>query len=172
MRNSYMLAIGKHFQQVQCQCVGNGSVYEDIIHTGGDPIPSKSELDAVILADTREAMWQRIKDERDRRKTNGVLVTIPGETTQKWFHSDDTSRIQQIALAMMGASLPQNLQWKTLDGSYVIMTQALAMTIFQTSAYFDQMNFANAEQHRLAMLQVASPDDYDFSSGWMPTFGE
>ncbi len=113
--------------------------------------------------------WDQIKAERDRRKSGGVMVSVDG--VDKWFHSDDASRIQQIALVMFGAAVPP-VQWKTMDGTFVGMTQALANQIFQTAAASDQAIFAKAEEHRIAMEASADPETYDFSTGWPLTYGE
>lgn len=110
------------------------------------------------------AAWERIKNERDRRKYLGVKVG------QHWFHSDDSSRIQQLALAMMGNAIPPGLQWKTLTLSpppvFVNMTPALAQGIFQMTAASDAAIFAAAEAHRQAMEASAEPQDYDITGGW------
>ncbi|OWW18404.1 DUF4376 domain-containing protein [Noviherbaspirillum denitrificans] len=112
-----------------------------------------------------QVVWERIKEERDRRKVGGVRVG------DKWFHSDDTSRIQQIGLVMMGANIPAGLQWKTMDGSFIAMTPALAAQIFQAVAAHDQAVFAKAEQHKAAMEAAANPATYDFSAGWPSIYG-
>ena len=106
------------------------------------------------------AKWEEIKAERDRRQF--LPITVNG----KQFHSDQNSRIQQIGLVMMGANIPANLQWKTMDDTFVTMTQALAGQIFSVTATHDQAVFAAAETHRAAMLQSSDPASYDFSSGW------
>ena len=133
-----------------------------IITTGseGKPIlvePSKPNAAKV---------WDSIQAERDRRKEGGVKVGA------KWFHSDDGSRIQQMGLVMMGASLPVDLQWKTMDGSFITMTPALAQQVFAAVAASDQAIFAVAEQHRVAMEASADPASYDFSAGWPKIYGE
>jgi hypothetical protein len=110
--------------------------------------------------------WESIKAERDHRQKAGVLVQ------GKWFHSDDSSRIQQLGLVMMGTNMPANLEWKTMDGSFVIMTPSLASQIFTGTALRDQAIFARAEQHRAAMQASANPEAYDFSAGWPLGFGE
>lgn len=116
------------------------------------------------LADRQAAAWERIKRERDRRKYLGVKVGA------HWFHSDDASRIQQLALVIMGAKIPPGLKWKTLTFTQppvlVTMTPALAQGIFQATAASDAAIFAAAEAHRLAMEASAEPQDYDISSGW------
>ena len=107
--------------------------------------------------------WERIKHERDRRKSLGVKV---GE---HWFHSDADSRIQQLSLFVMGAAVPP-VQWKTLTLSgppvFVTMTQALAGGIFQGTAASDAAIFAAAEAHRVAMQASSAPEQYDASTGW------
>jgi hypothetical protein len=123
---------------------------------------------AAILELKRRNKWLEIQTERDRRKWGGVFVP----TVSKWFHSDDSSRIQQIGLLLMGASLPPNLLWKTLDSTFVIMTPVLASTIFSLTAANDVALFAAAEQHRAQMLALADPSDYTFATGWPATFDD
>ena len=122
------------------------------------------------LADPPKAnafqVWDGIKAERDRRKAGGIKVGA------KWFHSDDGSRIQQMGLVMMGASIPAGLQWKTMDGSFITMTQALAGNVFAAAAASDQAVFAAAETHRVAMEASADPASYDYSGGWPKIYGE
>lgn len=127
---------------------------------GGIPTPP----DVLNPKDTK---WQSIKAERDRRKSQGGV-----KVGTKWFHSDDGSRIQQIGLVMMGAGIPANTQWKTMDGSFVTMTQTLAGQIFQASAANDMAIFAAAEAHKAAMEASADPASYNFSTGWPKAFGE
>ena len=122
---------------------------------------------AANLAAARAAKWEAIKAERDRRKYLGVKVV------GHWFHSDDPSRIQQLALVMMGAGIPPGLQWKTFTLTpppvFVTMTQTLAQQIFQATALSDQSIFSVAESHRIAMEASDRPDLYDFNSGWPAT---
>ena len=133
--------------------IGSDETYSD-----NQPIPSTVQIKA--------RAWDAIKAERDRRKSGGVKVGA------KWFHSDDGSRIQQIGLVMMGASIPANLQWKTMDGTFITMTQTLASQVFQAVAASDQAIFAAAETHRAAMEASADPASYDFSTGWPKVYGE
>ena len=118
---------------------------------------------APLLQRQTEA-WERIKAERDRRKYLGVKVGA------HWYHSDDSSRIQQLALAMMGAAIPAGLQWKTLTTTpppvFVAMTPALAQGIFTATAASDAAIFAAAEVHRVAVEAMSDPENYDCSGGW------
>lgn len=168
------MVIGFNHPTVQCRCTGDGSIYENIIWESGDPIPSKASLDVEIVAANQATMWNRIKQERDSLRALGVRVNCgndnEGNPIYKFFNSDETSRIQQLSLVMMGSNIPSNLQWKTMDNSFVTMTPTLATTIFQTTAYYDQTNFANAEIHRAAMMASNDPLNYDYSTGWLPSY--
>lgn len=115
------------------------------------------------LPEPYQTPWERIKAERDRRKALGVKVG------DHWYHSDADSRIQQISLFVMGASVPP-IQWKTLTTTpppvFVTMTQALAAGIFQNTAASDAAIFAAAETHRVAMEAMPDPENYDCTTGW------
>lgn len=124
-------------------------------------------LPPISLATKKVMAWGAIKAERDRRiQSSGYKVGT------KWFHSDTFSRTQQMGLVMMGASIPANTPWKTMDGTTVVMTQTLAGQIFATAAGSDIAIFAAAETHKAAMEASADPATYDFSTGWPKGFGE
>lgn len=117
-----------------------------------DPIP-----------ELQDAMWIKIQAVRDTKKSSGVTV---GDYK---FHSDEASRIQQLALVLMGQNIPLNLQWKTIGGTFVVMTPTLAMQIFSATAARDAAIFSSAETHKTAMKQIGEwelIERYDFSSGW------
>lgn len=123
--------------------------------------PEQAEVNR---AAARQAKWEGIKAERDRRKFLGVKVGA------HWFHSDDSSRIQQLALAMMGNAVPAGLMWKVLTLTpppvFVEMTPALAQGIFQATAASDAAIFAAAEAHRVEMEASPAPEGYNFSADW------
>lgn len=163
---SYIEVLAAKFPRVQVTATSEGTDYEYIRWQSGEPLPSKAELDLLKLEMDRDRVWRRIQEIRDTRKAGGVKVG------DNWFHSDDTSRIQQLGLVMFGANLPTNIQWKTMSNNYVLMTPQLAQQIFMSVAINDQKIFAQAEVHRLNMLKTANPYEYDFSTGWQPIFGE
>lgn len=123
------------------------------------PAPTASEV--------KVGKWDAIKTERDRRTDNGGYMV-----GDKWFHSDQKSRSQQLGLVLLGANIPAGLQWKTMDGSFVTMTQPLAGQVLAAAAASDQAIFTAAETHRQAMEASADPAAYDFSTGWPKFFGE
>ena len=118
------------------------------------------EIEEAKAAEARVEIWERIKVYRDLRKEQGVSVS------GKWFHSDTASRIQQLGLVMMGANIPANLQWKTMDGSFVTMTQQLAGQIFQATAASDMAMHAVAESHKANLAASGDPQTYNWKAGW------
>lgn len=110
-----------------------------------------------------EIKWNAIKQHREALTGSGVKVGT------KWFHSDPGSRIQQLGLVLMGANVPA-VQWKTMDGTFVAMTPTLAGQIFQATAASDMAIFALAETKLAELKAAASPEDYDWSTGWPATY--
>jgi hypothetical protein len=75
----------------------------------------------------------------------------------------------------LGANIPAGLQWKTMNGSFVTMTPALAQEILVTGAMSDQAIFAKA-QVKIAEVEALKSAtevlEYSVNSGWPLIFGE
>lgn len=164
MHNNYIELITQYYPGVYVSTTGDLNDYDALVHRGGLPMPSKAELDIKRSELIKLDVWRKIQAERDRRKSGGVKVG------DYWFHSDDTSRIQQMALVIFGDNLPEGIMWKTMDGSFVLMTPTLIQQIFMASASQDIAIFSAAEQHKAQMIASANPEQYDYqSSGWPDT---
>jgi hypothetical protein len=122
-----------------------------------------------VLADppkpSAEQIWSLIKAKRDRLTEHGGC-----KVDGKWFHSDSMSRSQQLSLVLLGSNLPANLQWKTMDGSFVTMTPQLAQAVMEGASANDLAIFAAAEIHRSELEASDNFEKYDFSSGWPELF--
>ncbi|WFF38033.1 DUF4376 domain-containing protein [Moraxella nasibovis] len=115
-------------------------------------------VDKAVL---QSQIWEQIKAHRHAVTRGGVYV----KSVKKWFHTDDSSRTQYLALQIL-PELPADLMWKTMDNSFVKLTKPLLTELAMTILANEQADFANAERHRMAMLQVDNPLDYDYSDGW------
>lgn len=109
----------------------------------------------------QDEIWQAIKQKRRTITHGGVYI----KSVKKWFHTDDSSRTQYLALQIL-PELPSELMWKTMDNSFVKLTKPLITELAMTILQSEQADFANAEKHRLAMLQAQNPLEYDYSKGW------
>lgn len=138
------------------------SVYEDggFIYVQALDGTSREATADEIRAAKVAAVAEQIKAERDRRKGLGCTVG------PHRFHSDDPSRIQQLGLVMMGASMPAGIKWKTMDGTFADMTPTLAQQIFAAQAQRDTGLFAVCEQHIAGARAADDPLKYDYSAGW------
>ncbi len=155
-----------HYEQ-QWEVVPRFVEYTDennVLHTVAEQEAIAIALD---LQTKRNSKWEAIKTERDKRTQQGGY-----KVGAKWYHSDTFSRSQQLGLVIMGANIPSGMQWKTLDGSFVVMTPTLAAQIFNAAAAQDQAIFSKAEEHRVAMEASADPAAYDFSGGWPAAYVE
>ncbi|WP_211440912.1 DUF4376 domain-containing protein [Collimonas humicola] len=118
------------------------------------------------LAELQAQNWANIKNLRSVKQNGGVVVG------KSWFQTDANSRIQYLALVMMGANLPADIQWKLYDNSFVTMTQQLAAQVFTALATSDQAIFAHAEQLKASMMALSDPSNFDATQGWPKIYGE
>jgi len=132
------------------------------------------------LEDRQNSVWEKIKAERDRRKTLGIQVG------SYWFHSDVDSRIQWLGLKdtardmiMDGADKTSNISiggspvlWKTLSGAFIPVNIQLAMDVNNATKVLDADLFKNAELHRANMIKSSNPEEYDYSTGWPLSYKE
>jgi hypothetical protein len=82
----------------------------------------------------------------------------------KWFHTDVKSKQQQMALKECGDSLPANTMWKTMVGSFVLMTSALALELF-----FAQVA---REMQIFGICEAKQGDDTPVADGWPARYVE
>ena len=144
----------------------NQDYVEYLLWLAGGNAPEPEAAYLANLSLVQAEMWRRIKVYRDLRSdASGYLVS------GKWFHSDQKSKVQQVALVLAGASLPP-FQWKTMDGSFVTMTPALAVAIFQAAMQKDAEIFGIAEQHKANMMASTDPLSYNYKTGWPQGYGE
>ena len=129
-------------------------------------------------AEIKAAQWDAIKARRDAIKAGGVKAGT------KWYHSDETSRTQYIWLLRMADAAAaaggtgsttlqyggQDIQWKTMDGTFIKMTVQRANDVFNAVSGLDFAAFGAAETHKAAMEASADPAIYDFAAGWPATF--
>lgn len=121
------------------------------------------------LESVRSYWWNMIKTYRDDLTRNGGCFV-----SGKWFHSDTDSKQQQMALAIIGAGLPVGKQWKTMDGSFITMTQQLAADIFTAQIARELSIFENAETLKASMAAMTFEQlvQFDITAGWPDRYTE
>lgn len=97
--------------------------------------------------------WNKIKDLRDTLTDSGGCLV-----SDKWYHSDPKSKVQQLALTMAGAAVPA-IPWKTMDGSFVTLTATLVGQLFHAQMVREQAIFAHAEA-------LKDDPNADINAGW------
>lgn len=117
----------------------------------------------------RAEVWEKIKAKRDQlRFDGGVKVGV------HWFKSTSVATSEYNTLLQLSAGIPDTTVlragWRTMDGSTVDMTPALAKQILTAGvaqvAAIDDV----AQAHRAAMEAAADPAVYNFSANWPATF--
>lgn len=130
----------------------------------------KDILDGPIYVPTKEEVqqekWQGIVTIREKRSMGGVNVQ------GKWFHSDTHSLVQYLALLAAGPNLPPGIRWKTMDGSFVVMTPALVQQVYSTAVISNNAIFQHAEVLRATMMTLKNPEAFDVSTGWPQVYAD
>ena len=100
---SYIEAIGEGFPTVQVSSLGDGTNYDMLVWSAGDPMPTKAALDTYILALTKKNMWRLIQDEREDRSQRGGY-----KVGTNWYHSDQAvfGRAEFHRASMMASATP------------------------------------------------------------------
>lgn len=144
------------------------------INTYGDTVEfiSTENLDpeATILAHfdngstrTKNRIWEDIKTKRDTLvQLGGCLVST------NWYHSDTHSKMQQLTMNIKG--VPADTYWKTMSGSFVLMTTQLINDIVAAQMVQEGTIFTAAETHKTALFASSTPETYDYSTGWPGTY--
>lgn len=157
---------GKWYQR--WEAVSKFQEYTDdlgVIHTVAE---QEEAAIASHIAKLKDEKWNHIKLYRDNLTQTGGY-----KAGDKWFHSDTFSRSQQLGLVLLGNNIPSGLMWKTMDGSFIEMTQALAQEVFQAATIQDSSIFAYAESIN---KQIQDSNDlefiqsFDIKSGWPETY--
>lgn len=91
--------------------------------------------------------WQRVKDERLRKISSGVLV----KSTGKVFQTDINSLTQYASIAgMIALDNYEPIEWKTEDNSFVLLTVEVFKELQKEINKNTQAAFSIAEQNRVA----------------------
>lgn len=120
------------------------------------------------ITELKAQKWNEIKEHRSALTINGGY-----KASGKWFHSDPFSRSQQLGLVLLDTNIPTGLLWKTMDGSFIEMTPALAKGVFQAATIQDTLLFAHAEGLNTSLQALTSPDEiasFAIKEGWPETY--
>ena len=129
-----------------------------------------AETAAALKQAQQEEMWTRIKAKREEQRYGGAYIPA----LKKWLQTDEPSRTQYLQLQLLEAKglFKQPVRWKTMDNSFIGLDAAAVTAIALQIMDNEQVDFANAERHRAAMLKADNPLDYDYSDGWTEIYQE
>lgn len=121
------------------------------------------ELFRARLETQQDLMWERIKERRLRAITSGVYIT----SVDKNFHTDTISVTTYSTVAgMIALDNYTPIQWKTMDNTWVLLTEALFKELQTSMSNKTAANYMVAEQHKVNMLLLENPLEYDYTTNW------
>lgn len=119
------------------------------------------------LAGAKEQAVYNIKKHRDTLTADYIIID------GHHFHSDASSRIQQLSLTKMGQAqqVPPGLMWQTKNHGLIELTNETAAQFEMVTLEHDMRLFANAQRHIAAveaLEDIQAVLDYDYTTGWQP----
>lgn len=130
------------------------------------------ETDSIIIDDAlvdikktndQTLIWEQIKELRQQKMSQGVHV----KSVDKHFHTDESSFSQYAHIAtLLSLGLFQSKNWKTIEGDFVELTEALFSELQLAISIHTEKVYAKAEYHKYMMLEMDDPNIYDFNTGW------
>lgn len=108
-----------------------------------------------------------IKSHRDMLTADYIIID------DHHFHSNASSRIQQLSLTKMGQAgqIPSGMMWQTKNHGLIELTNEIAAQFEAETLAHDMRLFTTAQQHIVAveaLENVQAVIDYDYSEGWQP----
>lgn len=133
---------------------------------GEDNIPCWADI-IIKIEDVKAEVITKIKALRDFITADYIIIQ------GNHFHSDTSSRIQQMSLTKMGLAgqIPAGLMWQTKNLGLLELTNEIAAQFESVTMDHDMRLFANAQRHIAAveaLEDIQSVQAYDYSTGWQP----
>lgn len=115
----------------------------------------------------RQVKTVEIKRHRDHITADYIIID------GHHFHSDASSRIQQMTLTKMGLAgqIPKGLMWQTKNHGLIELTNDIAARFEAETMAHDMRLFATAQRHIAAveaLTDMQAVMDYDYNTGWQP----
>ena len=127
------------------------------------------QLERLNLEKIYEEKWEKIKEIRTFKMSDGVLIQSIG----KWFHTDLYSKQQIQALVVTNLiGIYKTTAWKTLDNTYVQLTPMLLLQVFGAMLENESRLFDIGKLHYESLYTSSDPVNYDPASQWTTTFSD
>lgn len=127
---------------------------------------NQSLKDARLLSERSEA-WDKIKEARSKSQKSGVYVG----SLKKWFHTDEEAQRNYLFLkVVIDYAEFKPPYWKTMDGSFVLMTPDLYKNIVLQMFWKAQHDFKNAEYLNKQVNLSENPLEVNFNEGWSESY--
>ena len=108
-------------------------------------------------------MWEKIKSKRLQAVISGVYI----ESVDKWFHTDEVSVTSYSTIAgMIALNNYEPVQWKVMDNTWLLLTEVLFKELQTSMSNKTATNYMVAEQHKVNMLLLENPLEYDYTANW------
>ena len=91
---SYITVLGKYFPTVQAHCIGDDSIYTNLVWDGGDALPSQATLDALFLSELKEQKIHELSEACKQSILDGFISSALGQSFK--YDAEDVDQINLL----------------------------------------------------------------------------
>lgn len=99
---SLIALLGKHYPGVRAHCIGDDTVYSNLVWDGGDPLPTEQELQNIALTDVKGIKIKQLSDTCAQAILDGFISSALGSPFK--YDAEDVDQIN--ILGAVTATLP------------------------------------------------------------------
>lgn len=136
--------------------------------------------DEYTLVDARQIQWKKVKDERDRRKSQGIKVgsnwfPTGGNYAAEHLYLEDLAETAKAGGALDSDQLVDdgtNVRLDTMDNGSNLIKVGEAITIAKRERKLFGDLRQVAQDHKNAIMASTDPLNYNYLTGWPLGYGE
>ncbi len=160
----YIAIIGKYYPGTQASCIGDSTVYTNVVWTSS-PI-AQADLDAKALIDAQSNKNDEINQYRDQVFAGGFLDS----NGIRWnASSTDISNINAVCTLIALGVVTSNQTWRDTSNTNHTLTPTQLVQLAGGMATFGQAAYANSWTHKAnvaALTTITDVNNYNITTGW------
>lgn len=91
---SLITLLGKHYPGVRAHCIGDDTVYSNLVWDGGDPLPTEQELQNIALTDVKGIKIKQLSDTCAQAILDGFISPALGSPFK--YDAEDVDQINLL----------------------------------------------------------------------------
>ena len=171
----YITCIGKYFQTVFVSCIGDPTIYENIIWESGDPLPDQATIDAKRFRDYQDSAINNLSVICENVIMDGFTSNALGQTyayassTLDQINIIGSSIASLLAIADPNSGAPSSIPYKcalVTNGvigtyGYQIHTSMQILSVFMAGVQYKLTQLTNYQTKQVYINSCTTTEQID-----------